>query len=151
MQPNRRHFLALTTASIALGALPALAAEPEFFQTDGIAINGSDAVAYFAEEGPVAGSSEFTFDYMGATWLFASAQNRDAFAATPAKYAPQFGGYCAYAVSRGYTATTDPNAWTIYEGKLYLNYSRPVRAIWATAKASNVAAAEANWPGVLNH
>lgn len=148
--PTRRHFLALSSATLALSALPAFAAEPEVFQTDGIAINGSDAVAYFAEEGPVEGSSEFTFDYMGATWLFASAENRDTFAADPAKYAPQYGGYCAYAVSRGYTASTDPKAWSIYEGKLYLNYSRPVRAIWATAKASNVEAADANWPAVLS-
>ncbi|MEO1705790.1 MAG: YHS domain-containing (seleno)protein, partial [Pseudomonadota bacterium] len=114
-----------------------------------VAINGYDPVAYFTEEKPVEGSAEFTADYMGATFRFASAENRDTFAADPEAYAPQYGGYCAYAVSRGYTATTSPRAWTVHEGKLYLNFNRAVRTLWLRDVPGNVMAGDANWPKVL--
>ena len=148
---TRRHFLVTAAALPLAGALsgPARAAEPAIFQTDGIAINGIDPVAYFTEERPVAGAAAEAVTWMGATFLFASAANRETFEGDPDRYAPQYGGYCAYAVSNGYTATTDPKAWSVYEGKLYLNYSRPVRALWALDKDGHIASANANWPGVL--
>jgi hypothetical protein len=85
---------------------------------------------------------------MGATWQFASADSRDSFAADPRKFAPQYGGYCAWAVSRGYTADTDPEAWKIIDGKLYLNYSKSVQRKWETDIPGNVAKADGNWPGL---
>ncbi|MEM1236238.1 MAG: YHS domain-containing (seleno)protein [Pseudomonadota bacterium] len=149
---NRRMFLAATAAApLALAlATPALAAEPPIYAEGGIAINGYDPVAYFTEEKPVEGSADFTADYMGATFRFASAENRDTFAADPEAYAPQYGGYCAYAVSKGYTATTSPNAWSIHEGKLYLNFNRAVRALWSRDIPGHVSSGDANWPEVLN-
>lgn len=138
---------------VATGAAmgPALAAKPGIYQDGrGVAIDGTDPVAYFTEGRPVRGSQEFTVEWNGATWRFASAANRDAFRANPARYAPQFGGYCAWAVSRGYTASTVPDAWAIVDDRLYLNFSRGVQRRWARDAAGNIAAGQRNWPGVLN-
>lgn len=134
-------LLALATA------LPAHAIDP-VFSADGAAIRGYDPVAYFTEEKAVPGKPEFIARHDDATWRFASAANRDAFVADPAKYAPQYGGYCAWAVSQGYTAPIDPDAWSIRDDKLYLNYSLAVRVRWALDKAGNIAAADSNWPGL---
>ena len=114
----------------------------------GTAINGYDPVAYF-DGGPVEGSSDFTHDWNGATWRFASAENRDRFAADPEAFAPQYGGYCAWAVAQGYTASTDPEAWSVVDGKLYLNYSKSVQAQWEGDIPGNIAKGDANWPSVL--
>lgn len=84
-------------------------------------IRGYDPVAYFTEGKPMEGSDEFTHEWNGGVWRFASAEHRDLFAAEPEKYAPQYGGYCAYAASLGYAETVDPTKWKIHEGKLYLN------------------------------
>ena len=148
---SRRHLI-LSAAALPLAgsiASPALAAEPPVFQMDGIAINGIDPVAYFTQGKPVEGSDAERLTYMGADFLFASAENREMFETNPAKYAPRYGGYCAYAVSNGYTATTDPKAWSIHKDRLYLNYSRAVRALWAVDKDGHIASADANWPSVL--
>jgi hypothetical protein len=85
---------------------------------------------------------------MDATWYFASAGNRDLFAADPDKYAPQYGGYCAWAVSQGYTAKIDPEAWKIVDGRLYLNYSKDVQAQWSEDIPGNIAQGDANWPKI---
>jgi YHS domain-containing protein len=148
---HRRHVLtlALSLPLAGLTARAALAGEPPVYSNGGFAINGFDPVAYFTEEKPVAGSADFTYDWDGATWRFGSADNRDAFMANPAAFAPQYGGYCAFAVSKGYTASTDPDAWTVYEGKLYLNYSKGVRRRWSRDIPGNIAAGDANWPTVL--
>jgi YHS domain-containing protein len=111
-----------------------------------VAIEGTDPVAYFVEGKPVEGSSEFEHEWMGATWRFASAANRDLFAADPEKYAPQYGGYCAWAVSQGYTAKIDPEAWTIVGDRLYLNYSKEVRTQWSEDVPGNITKGDANWP-----
>jgi YHS domain-containing protein len=115
----------------------------------GVAVGGYDPVAYFTEKKPVKGSTEFTLEHDGATWRFASAANRDAFKVEPAKYAPQYGGYCAWAVASGYTAKGDPEAWTVTNGKLYLNYNKTVRKTWEQDIPGNVAKGDANWPKVL--
>ena len=126
---SRRLFAALSAMAIlTLIAAPAWAADPVYSDWLGKAIKGYDPVAYFTEGKPVEGSSDFTAEFDGATWYFASAQNRDAFVADPDKYAPQYGGYCAYAVANGSTAKIDPEAWSVVDGKLYLNYSNPVQA-----------------------
>ena len=106
-------------------------------------------VAYFTQGSPVAGDPAITHDWNGATWRFSSTENRDAFAADPAAYAPQYGGYCAYAVSEGYTASTVPEAWSIVDGKLYLNYSTGVKGRWEQDIPGRISAADANWPKVL--
>ena len=112
----------------------------------GTAIEGVDPVAYFTQGKPVEGKSALSHDWMDATWYFASAENRDRFAADPEKYAPQYGGYCAWAVAQGYTAKIDPEAWKIVDGKLYLNYSKDVQAQWARDVPGNISKGDANWP-----
>ncbi|MCB9763702.1 MAG: hypothetical protein H6739_28290 [Alphaproteobacteria bacterium] len=114
----------------------------------GLALQGYDAVAYFEDSKPTKGSSDFTHDWGGATWRFSTAAHRDAFAADPVRYAPQYGGYCAWAVSQGYTANIDPVAWKIVDGKLYLNYSPKVQVTWEQDVAGNIKKADANWPAV---
>jgi YHS domain-containing protein len=114
----------------------------------GTAIEGVDPVAYFTQGKPVEGRSAFSHDWMDATWYFASAENRDQFAADPEKYAPQYGGYCAWAVAQGYTAKIDPEAWKIVDGKLYLNYSKDVQAQWAHDIPGNITKGDANWPKI---
>jgi len=115
----------------------------------GGAIQGYDPVAYFTEGRPVEGSRQFTHQWSGATWRFASAANRDRFAQAPEKYAPQYGGYCAYGVAGGYAVKIDPQAWSVVDGKLYLNYSRAVQADWKKDVPGYIRKADANWPKVL--
>jgi len=122
-------------------------ADPVFQDGSGVAIRGYDPVAYFTDQKPVKGSEQFTFAWMGATWRFATAAHRDQFAANPAQYAPQYGGYCSYAVSKGHTASIDPD-WRIVEGKLYLNYSKSVQKTWAEDVPGNIQKANQNWPGL---
>ena len=114
-----------------------------------LAVSGYDPVAYFSEGKPVAGTSALEYDWNGATWRFSSAQNLAAFKARPEAYAPQYGGYCAWAVSQGYTAKSDPEAWRIVDGKLYLNYSKEIQERWARDIPGNITKADANWPKVL--
>lgn len=114
----------------------------------GVAIEGYDAVAYFEDGQPVEGSKDFTFEWMDATWRFASAEHRDLFKADPEKYAPQYGGYCAYAVSQGGTAGIDPEAWSIVDGKLYLNYNQKIQKKWEADRDAFIEAADENWPNL---
>jgi YHS domain-containing protein len=115
----------------------------------GVAVGGYDPVAYFTEHKPVQGKTDITYSWKGVMWRFASAQNRDAFKAAPEKYAPQYGGYCAYAVAKGGTAKGDPMAWHIVDGKLYLNVNASVQKIWEKDIPGYIKAAEKNWPDVL--
>lgn len=119
-----------------------------FYSEKGVAIRGTDPVAYFTEGKPVQGKAEFTHKWGDATWQFSSAQNRDLFAKNPEKYAPQYGGFCAWAVSQGYTASTDPNAWKIVDNKLYLNYNSAVQWGWEKDISGNVTKGDKNWPGL---
>ena len=115
----------------------------------GAAIRGYDPVAYHRELQPIKGSEQFTANWQGATWRFASAQNRDLFKANPERYAPQYGGYCAYGVAGGYAVGIDPAAWSVVNGKLYLNYSPGVQADWKKDVPGYIRRADANWPAVL--
>lgn len=115
-------------------------------RADGVAIDGYDPVAYFISGEAVMGKAEFAFEHAGAEYHFSSAENLDAFQADPVKYAPQYGGFCAYAVAHGSTAQIDPQAFTVFEGKLYLNYSDQVRARWRNDAIGYIARADANWP-----
>lgn len=96
------------------------------------------------------GKDEYTVEWNGTTWKFASAANRDKFTANPEQYAPQYGGYCAKAMSEGNLAPVDPDAWKIYEGKLYLNFNKDVQAQWVRDIPGNIAKANRHWPGILN-
>ena len=127
----------------------ALAQKAEVFSDGGAAIRGNDPVAYFTEGKPVKGKAEFSHQWKGATWRFASAANRERFAAAPEKYAPQYGGYCAYGVASGYAVKTEPDAWSVVEGKLYLNYDRNVQASWVKDIPGYIRKADANWPRAL--
>lgn len=150
---SRRAALAILAGSLAslalIGAPGPARAEGMVFATNGIAIHGTDPVAYFTQGKPVDGSPDHAIMWGGATWLFSSAENRAAFEADPRAYAPQYGGYCAYAASQGALAPSVPEAWTIHEGKLYLNFSTGVRTIWAEDIPGHIAAADAAFPGLI--
>jgi YHS domain-containing protein len=113
----------------------------------GSALKGYDTVAYFAVNAAVKGDAKYAYVWNGAKWLFSSEENMNKFIADPAAYAPQFGGYCAYAVSEGYTADADPEAWKVVDGKLYLNYSRDVQKTWEKNQAERIENARKNWQG----
>jgi hypothetical protein len=133
----------------ALLGLPLLLALPARARTNaerGLAVRGTDVVAYFAEGRPRAGRAAFAVEHAGARWLFATAANRDAFAADPVRYAPAYGGFCAWAVAQGYTAPIDPEAWRIVEGRLFLNYDRAVQRRWERDIPGFIARGDANWP-----
>ncbi|MBN8826869.1 MULTISPECIES: YHS domain-containing (seleno)protein [unclassified Spirosoma] len=141
MKINFLILLLLTLFSVNM----AFAQKPVVFSTNGKAIHGYDPVAYFTEGKPVKGDSLLTYTYDGANWQFASQANLNLFRADPAKYAPQYGGYCAFGTSRGYKAPTEPNAWTIEAGKLYLNYNTKVRETWDKDRAGYIEKADKQW------
>lgn len=130
-------------------AAPGLAQKADVYADRNGAIRGYDPVGYFTTGRPIKGSSQFTHQWRGSTWHFASAENRDKFAAAPEKFAPQYGGYCAYGVAQGYAVAIDPAAWSIVDGKLYLNYSLSVRDDWKKDIPGYIRKADANWPAVL--
>ena len=139
-------LLSITLCQIVLYSASICAGD--FFERNNLAIDGYDPVAYFTEKKPVKGSAQFRSDFQGSTFQFASVVHRDAFAADPSKYVPQYGGYCAYGMAKGYKATIDPAAFTVVGDKLYLNYSETVRSRWLSDIPGNVQKADANWPEV---
>jgi YHS domain-containing protein len=116
-----------------------------FVTPNGKAISGYDPVAYFKKEKPVKGLPEYKYEWRGATWNFSTHENQQLFASNPEKYAPRYGGYCAYGMSNGYKAATDPEAWSIVDGKLYLNYNMDVREEWFAEKLIRIIKADQNW------
>lgn len=149
MIQTRRAILTAFAAALAAAGVPALAASrPAYFTRNGYVIRGYDPVAYFLEEAPRKGSTKHKLSYGGATWLFKSAKNKALFRANPAKYEPAYGGYCAYAMSRGDFAKTEANAWSIHKGKLYLNYDRSIRATWDRDRSGYIRKADKHWPRV---
>ena len=139
--------LTLTTLSATV-----MAADPQIFSNKEGAIGGVDPVAYFSLEPDatsVKGSDDYTHDWNGATWKFASAENRDLFAANPEDYAPQYGGYCAFAVSHNFTKPVNPDVWTLVNGKLYLNLNRIAHGKWKKGIAESIERGDKNWPTVL--
>lgn len=143
--PARLAFLLI----VAFCSGAALAQKAPVYSDAAGAIRGYDPVAYFTEGRPVKGSREFSHRWNGAEWRFASAQNRERFAAAPEKYAPQYGGYCAYGVAGGYAVKIEPEAWSVVDGKLYLNYDRSVQASWRKDVPGYIRKADTNWPAVL--
>lgn len=142
-----RTFAVLLLATLVLsGPRPANADERVNRDRQGVAIDGYDPVAYFVDSRPVKGRADLEYAWNGARYFFSSAANRDRFAKDPSAYVPQYGGFCAYAVSRGYTANIDPQAWTVVDGKLYLNYSKRVQKMWLEDVPGNIRKADENWP-----
>lgn len=119
------------------------------YQTQDGAIRGYDPVAYFTKGEPVQGLKAYSYEWKNATWRFSSNENLEAFKADPEKYAPQYGGYCSYAIAKGYTAKVDPNSWKIVDGKLYLNYNRSIQKNWQNYLDRYIKDANENWPSVL--
>lgn len=113
-----------------------------------VAIKGYDPVAYFTQNAPVKGDKQYTYEWMDANWQFASQENLETFKADPEAYAPQYGGYCAWAVANNKLANIDPEQFTIYNDKLYLNYNADVAKKWRADKDSFITQANANWPSV---
>ena len=114
--------------------------------TRGLAIQGYDPVAYFTEGRARRGRYDIRTQWNGATWRFANAEHRRMFLADPERYAPAFGGFCAYGTSRGYLVKTEPEAWSIVSGRLYLNYDLGTRTTWLQDTATYIARAERLWP-----
>ncbi len=119
-----------------------------YFSNNGA--GGYDVTAYFSESKPVKGKKAFTTRYKDADWLFASQENLDKFVSDPEKYAPQYGGYCAWAVSQGSVASGDPLLWTVHNDKLYLNYNKKINTKWASDMDNLISTGDKNWPSVLN-
>ncbi|MBT8115428.1 MAG: YHS domain-containing protein [Arenicella sp.] len=133
-----------------LGVTKAWAIDPTYtgFFSDK-AIKGYDTVAYFVEGRAVKGDERYKTEYQQAVWLFSSRQNLDLFLREPDKYAPQYGGYCAYAIAQNKTASIQPELFTIHQGKLYLNYSPSINQKWLADKDSYIVDADKNWPALL--
>jgi YHS domain-containing protein len=146
---NRRFLIAVLVV-LTTGVL-GLAADKSLLNLDksGVAIQGYDPVAFFTVKGPVKGSVEFTSEYRGAKYLFRSAKNKAAFDAEPAKYEPQFGGYCAFGVSRGKLVEIDVTATQIVDGRLLLQYSPGVRDDFNKDATGNLKKADGNWPKLV--
>ena len=114
----------------------------------GVAIDGYDTVAYAKDGAPAKGTDIHAIEWQGARWQFANAENRNAFAEDPERFAPQFGGHCAMGIADGELNAADPETWTIVEGKLYLNYDNSTRAHFRANLEENIARARARWPEV---
>ena len=134
-------------AFVALNLLAGMAVAGDFFEKDGVALRGYDPVSYFTVNKPQLGVAAHTHTYKGSTFWFTSEGNRKLFAADPEKYAPQFGGYCAFGVARGgYKVSTQPEAFAVVDGKLYLNYNSDVQKLWQKDVPGFISTAEKRWP-----
>jgi YHS domain-containing protein len=122
------------------------AQKSEVFSGSDGAIHGYDPVAYFSEHKPVKGDKKYSLSWESATWYFSNVKNLELFKANPHMYAPQYGGYCAYGLAKGHKASTDPQAWTIVDGKLYLNYDKDIQSSWNKKQADYIKTADGLWP-----
>lgn len=129
----------VVSAGLAIG-------QTSYFNSNGVAINGYDPVAYFTDNAAVEGSKEFTYSWEGTEWHFKNQANLNSFKANPAKYAPQYGGYCAYGVSDNHLSPTRPEAFTVLDNKLYLNYNPKVMEMWRKDTKGFIEKAEKYWP-----
>jgi YHS domain-containing protein len=119
-----------------------------YSSTKGIAIKGYDPVAYMEMNKAVEGNTKYILEWSGSKWQFISQANLEKFKLSPQTYAPQYGGYCAYGCSENHKAPTDPNAFTIVSGKLYLNYNLETRQEWLKDTANRIKTANTFWPNL---
>lgn len=129
----------------------ALASEPPVYTglLGNTAVGGYDAVSYFEAGGPAEGSAKHTIEYKGATWRFANSENLALFKEDPERYAPAYGGYCAWAISQGTLTKGDPKHWSVRDGQLYLNYSKSVHDQWLEDPEGFILQANEKWPKIL--
>jgi YHS domain-containing protein len=140
----------ILTGLLGLVFMPlAMAGQPLTFATGDGAIRGYDPITYFTSGEPTRGKSKYSSKWQGAIYRFSSADNLALFKSDPERYAPQYGGYCAYALAKGAVASTDPEAWSIINGKLYLNFSQDIKKRWSRDIPGHIRTADKNWPGVL--
>lgn len=144
-----RSIALLAAAFVASAPAAAKPAPPVSANAAGVAIGGYDATAYFIQGRPVKGSAAHQLKWKGASWRFATAKARAMFAAAPERYAPQFGGYCAWAISQNYIAPGDGTQWKIVDGKLYLNLNARAKQLWEADQADAIIRGHTNWPAVL--
>ncbi len=144
----KKLIIALSVFLIAAGVQ---AQKAEIFSTDGKAIKGYDAVAFFKDSAAVKGSEIFSHQWKGTSWLFSTKANRDAFVANPEKYEPQYGGYCAYGTADGHKAPTETNTWTVVNGKLYFNYNNKVKEYWNKNQPALIQKADTLWPTIKDN
>jgi YHS domain-containing protein len=122
------------------------AQKAEVYSPGGKAIKGYDPVAFFTDSKPVKGADNLSYSWKGANWFFANRQNLERFKANPGKYAPQYGGYCAYGTSQGHKAPIEIDTWTILNDKLYFNYNQKVKETWIKDEAVYIQKADKQWP-----
>lgn len=115
----------------------------------GVALQGYDPVAFFSDGRPAKGDPSITTRHAGATYWFATPENKATFEAAPERYTPAFGGYCAYGASNGYTAKVEIDTWQIVDGRLLLNYNKSIRKKFDADRAAYLRKADANWPGIV--
>lgn len=153
--PRRRRALSVVTAALGLFTLLVTGASYAVKNTGneyntlyaGLGAKGYDVVAYFTDGKPTLGLDDYTAEYGGVSWRFASEDHRDKFAANPEKYAPQYGGFCAWGVAQGKLFDVDPvNGWKVVDGKLYLQFNGDIRKIWESDRSKFIAKANRNWP-----
>jgi YHS domain-containing protein len=143
----RKYLVAVTVLPLVLATALLGQKAPTVYTIKGdLALSGYDAVSYFKDGKPAKGKPEFSYQWMDATWRFSSAENLDAFKTKPEKYAPQYGGYCAFGTSQGHLVSGDPQAWKIVDNKLYLNYNKDVLGFWLQDVPGNIQKADENWP-----
>jgi YHS domain-containing protein len=134
--------------ALVLTALQGWAQNKEVFSTANGALDGYDAVAYFAQKKAVKGTAAHSVQWKEATWYFSTKKNLLAFKANPEKYAPQYGGYCAYGAAEGHKAPTDPATWSVVDNKLYFNYNPEVKQMWNKNQNGLIAKANMQWPKI---
>lgn len=144
-----RHLLLGLLTAVTFGSAASAQDMPVFFATEGAAMAGYDPVSYFEGDVPQRGQPGIVVRWKGADWYFASQENRELFERDPRAFAPQFGGYCSYAMAQGVLKSTDPNAWQVIDGRLYLTHSLEIEQIWNQDQDGYIASAEDFWPAVL--
>lgn len=147
---NGHHAGFFLLISILLITTAAGAASKVNTNTNGFAIHGYDTVAYFTIGKYIEGKKNLAYEWMGAKWLFTNKEHKELFIENPDKYAPRYGGYCAYGVAVDALFDVDPKAWTIVDGELYLNKNLDVRKTWKQDISGNISKTDRNWPDLLN-
>jgi YHS domain-containing protein len=132
-----------------ISASGAVMGEGRIYAEDGVAISGADPVAYFELGEATQGSSEHSYEWRGVEWHFANPDHRAMFAENPEKYAPEYGGWCAWAAARGDAAATSPQAWAIEDGDLYLNYNQSIQTRWEKDVQGFIERADDQWPDIF--
>lgn len=144
----KRIYIVLFLAFLAFFQVQAQ--KSEVFVVEGKALRGYDPVAFFTKKEAIRGTDSLTWTWKEATWYFSSRENLELFKSNPEKYAPQYGGYCAYGTAGGHKAPTEIDTWTLVDDKLYFNYNTKVKSLWEKDKPGHIKKADANWPDIKN-